>query len=167
MLNALLALAGTRGRHRLLLNGLAQHPDYRALLDALRLDYEDRGWMERRVYEETLSSVDLGLQLSFAESFDYVAAEHLVRGVPVLGSRMLPVLRALTPETRRALVVDEADEVGAIREALQSLLDAPERCVALGARARAELLAANETSQKRAREVLCAIAGEPEGRERR
>jgi len=159
ILNCLLALSMVRGRYRLFLNGLSHHPAYLTLLKTLRITYRDLGWMERAPYEETLWSIDLGLQLSFAESFNYVAAEHLLRGVPVLASRMVPVMALLSPEIQEQLIVDTVDNAGAIRERIQSFLDTPARCAALGARARQELIAANERNVARAVNVLHAIVG--------
>lgn len=154
ILNALLALAQLRGEWKLVVNGLSQDAAYAVVLKSLRLPYIDWGWMERAQYENNLWRIDLGLQLSFAETFDYVAAEHLLRGIPVLASPMVPVMDLLDEETRAPLVVTRADDAEAIRVQLQTLVDAPRLRAELGARARDVLRAANQKNIAAARQVL-------------
>lgn len=157
VINSLLALAGLRGEYRLLLNGLSLDPDYRVLLDALGLRYEERGWMERGDYEAAVATAGLGLQVSFAESYCYVAAEHLARGVPVLGSPMVPVFERLSPAVRRRLVVAAPEDPAEIREKVQFFLDRPAARAEIGERARAELAAASARDARAARELLAAL----------
>lgn len=154
ILNVLLALAQVSGDWQLVLNGLSQDASYAALLKQLRLSYLDWGWMERPEYEKNLWQIDLGLQLSFAESFDYVAAEHLMRGIPVLASAMVPVMDLLDDETRASLVITRADDVETIRAGIQALVDAPELRAELGARAQSRLRAANQGNITASRRVL-------------
>src|SRR5215468_3034155 len=102
-LNALLALAGLDHEYVLHLNGLSRHAPYRRLLRRLGIPYRDFGWMERDAYERALADVDLGLQVSFAESHNQVTADHLQRGIPVVVSAMVPVLATAAPPLRAAL----------------------------------------------------------------
>lgn len=155
--NCLLALAGVRAPYRLLLNGLSQHPHYRALLDSLPVRYEERGWMDRAQYEAAVANAALGLQVSFSESYCYVAAEHLIRGVPVIGSPMVPVLDRLSLALRARLVVSSAESVPEIRDKVQYFLDRSEARAEIGWRARAELATASERDVKTARGVLAAL----------
>ena len=159
VMNCLLALAGLRGEYRLLLNGLSLDPDYRAFLDPLGLRYEERGWMERREYEATVATAGLGLQVSFAESYCYVAAEHLIEGVPVIGSPMVPVFERLSPEVRRRLVVAAPEHPLEIRQKVQFFLDRPAARAEIGERARAELAAASSRDAQAARSLLAALIG--------
>jgi glycosyltransferase involved in cell wall biosynthesis len=161
VVNCLVALAAVTSSFTLLLNGLSENASYRRLLETLRLPYEDLGWMERPDYEASLSAVDLGLQLSFAESYNYVAAEHLIRGVPVLTSPMVPVVRSLGDETRRRLIVEAADDPAAIGDRIQAFVDDPAGTAVVGRRARDELTRANERSVVAARSLLRALADEP------
>jgi len=157
ILNCLLALSETVGQFKLYVNGLSEYPAYRTMLDELQVVYQDLGWMERATYEDFLWSLDLGLQVSFAESYDYVAAEHIARGVPVVASPMVPVIEMLSPNTRSQLVVNAADTVDAIRERVQMFVDDPARCKALGNTARDEFLRANVRNVEIATEVMQAI----------
>ena len=50
------------------------------------LDVDLMPWMEWREFIEWLGGVDVGLQCSFSESFNYVGLEHMLSGVPVVGS---------------------------------------------------------------------------------
>lgn len=123
VLNSLLAVNQLEHPPRLLLNGLSTAPGYDRLLEALGLEFEDLGQMPEEDFQQAIAGADLGLQVSFADSFNQVAAQHLLAGVPVLGSAMLPVLDALSPELRLPLVVTEADSptlwAGRLRELLQ------------------------------------------------
>ena len=51
-------------------------------------------WMPHRKYKDFIArNVDVGLQVSYTESFNYVALDHLSLGIPVIGSdaiRYLP-----------------------------------------------------------------------------
>jgi glycosyltransferase involved in cell wall biosynthesis len=155
--NCLLALSGLRGDYRLLVNGLSRDAPYRALLDTLGIRYEERGWMERPDYEATLGEADLGLQVSFAETFGYVVAEHLLRGVPVVGSRMVPVLHGLSPPLRERMLVDAADDAREIRDRVQFFLDHPDAGREIGRQAREHLLAENAATVERARAMLAEL----------
>ncbi|MEM7114733.1 MAG: hypothetical protein AAF614_20015 [Chloroflexota bacterium] len=152
--NCLLALARLRGDYRLILNGLSTDPAYRHLLENLKIPFVDHGWMTRADYEAQLGQLDLGLQLSFAESFNYVAAEHLVRGVPVLASNMVPVVQQLSPQIQQQLTVAHADDATAVLNHLQPLIDNPVHTARLGQQARAELLVSNQQQIKAATAVL-------------
>jgi glycosyltransferase involved in cell wall biosynthesis len=153
--NALLAVAALRTPPRLLLNGLSARPGYRELLEVLGVGYHDLGWIEdRRRYERTLSRVDVGLQPSLTESYDYVAAEHLSRGVPVVGSSAVPALARLPREIRRALVVDDVDGHAGIRDKLQALLDDPAARHTIGRRAADAVRELNERDIRRAARAL-------------
>ena len=110
ILNCLLALAQLDDDYILYLNGLTENPHYKTLLDTLAIRYQDFGWMSRDAYEETLGRVDLGLQVSFAETFDHVAADHIVRSIPVITSRMVPVMDAMSTSVRSCFVVDNPED---------------------------------------------------------
>jgi hypothetical protein len=97
-LACILALAGLDVPYVLRLNGLAERPEYRTFLEELKVPYEDRGWMDDDDYARALDEVDVGLQVSLADSFNYVVAEHFARAVPVVLSRSVP-LRAGCPNT--------------------------------------------------------------------
>jgi hypothetical protein len=71
-------------RYTLYLNGLSKNRLYRNILKKLRIRYRDFGWMTDEKYQAALGEVDLGLQISFAETFNYVAAEHIVKRIPVM-----------------------------------------------------------------------------------
>ncbi len=158
ILNCLLALAQIAEPYDLIVNGLSEQPDYRLLMNALHLPYTDLGWMQRSAYERQLQTLDLGLQLSFAESYNYVAAEHLLCGIPVVASAMVPVMDLLQPETRDALVIERADDVAAIRDRLHTLVGSPGLRHSLGGQARAELLVANRQCIAEAYSVLRHVA---------
>jgi hypothetical protein len=139
----LLALGSLRSRHALHLNGLSREPRYRMLLDLLRLRYRDWGWMPRERYDAVVRSASVGLQVSFAETYGYVVAEHLARGVPVGGSPSVPVLARLSPALRRRLVVANPDDPIEICDKIRFLLDHPRTAAVIAARARTDALTWN------------------------
>ncbi len=164
VLKCLLALAGLRGAYRLVVNGLSRDPHYGALLERLEIPWQDWGWMERSDYDAAVAQAQVGLQVSFAESYCYVAAEHLLAGVPMLASPMVPALAMLSPPLRERLIVSSPESVGEIREKLQFLLDRPTLCAELGRRARAEFLTANARDAERARRAIAALVAGSEVR---
>lgn len=89
------------------LNGLSQNPEFARLLRDLGVKYVDHGWMDRETYIKTVADMDIGLQVTFAETFNYVVVDHLLQGVPVVVSHMVPAV-AWDPELAE-LVVDRAD----------------------------------------------------------
>jgi glycosyltransferase involved in cell wall biosynthesis len=156
-LASLLALARLRRPCLLLLNGLTARDEYRAILETLGIDYEDRGWMTDAEYAVALRSVDVGLQVSLSESFGYVVADHLLAGTPVLVTPMVHATRLLSVETLRQLTVANPDNPGEIAERLESLLADASLRREIGERANEELLRAVDGSAAEAREVLLAV----------
>jgi len=57
--------------------------------DLIGLHYVDTGWMERSNYLKMLQTMRLGLQVSYAETFDYVVAEHFAYKIPCLVSKTI------------------------------------------------------------------------------
>lgn len=121
-LTCLLALANFDVPYVLRLNGLSERAEYRTFLDELKIPFEDRGWLDADDYARALDEVDVGLQVSLAESFNYVVAEHFARAVPVVVSRSVPVAHGLPERVVRLLVVADPDDPGEIREKLRVLL---------------------------------------------
>lgn len=160
VLNGLVAVAGVTPRPVLWLNGLGEAPGYTELLDALGVRFRDFGWMERRRYESAVARCDVGLQPSFAETYDYVAADHLIRGVPVVASRMVPVMDALPAALRRRLVADAADSPAALRDLLGALLAHPAERRRLGARAAQLVHDANARHVRVAQRLLARLTEE-------
>lgn len=58
----------------------------------LQIDAEFADWQDWPEYQERLQSIDIGLQVSHTESFNYVALEHMLAGVPVVGSSAIRYL---------------------------------------------------------------------------
>lgn len=58
----------------------------RQMLESLQVQAEIVPWLEWADYIERLHTIDVGLQVSFTESFNYVALEHMLCGSPVVGS---------------------------------------------------------------------------------
>ena len=70
-------------------------------------------WLPLVKWLEFLRCVDVGLQCSFSESFNYVAIEHLAAGVPVVGSsatRYLPKEWQADPE-RPEEIADKLESI--------------------------------------------------------
>lgn len=84
--------------------------------EGLELDFATRAWQPTREYLGMLArDVDIGLQASFTESFNYVGMDHLLLGKPVVGSpaiRYLPAAWQANPDDPRAI----ADALVAVLE---------------------------------------------------
>ena len=92
----------------------------RAVAEALGVRLVREGMPGREAYYRLIARMAAGLQVTLAESFNYVAAEHMLLGVPVLTSRHVPC----RPDEPR-LVVDDEHSPAAIRAKLVPLLDDP------------------------------------------
>ena len=55
----------------------------------------EHNWMDHSEFKEEIKKIDLGLQVSFTETFNIVAADHVSSGVPVVVSNNVPWLRGL------------------------------------------------------------------------
>lgn len=154
ILNSLLAVGMQNQPYLLHLNGLSENPDYRRLLDQFEIRYHDWGWMTAQQYRRVVARVDIGLQISFSESFDYVAADHIRRGIPVLVSKMVPALYDMPARVRERCVIDNPDDPVELAAKLDYLLAHPAARRSLGESARRQLLKTNEKNILQAKTLL-------------
>jgi hypothetical protein len=102
-------------------NDLAQ---MREICQRADLRLEVHGWLAHAEFVTLAAQMHVALQVSFTETFNYVAADCVAAGTPVVGSpaiRFLPAAWKVNP-----------DDAGAIAAAI---LDAPSWDVAVGQRA--------------------------------
>jgi len=125
VLNTLIALAGVKGDYLLYVNGIGKSPEYEPLLQFLNIPYKDLGWMETKDYQKIFDEIDLGLQLSFSDSFNYVVADHLLKGIPVITSEAIPLMHGISNSLKEVLVVGNEDDPQEIRKKIQALVDHP------------------------------------------
>jgi glycosyltransferase involved in cell wall biosynthesis len=88
---------------------------------------------------ELLAGAQVGALVSGFEGFPLVTLEYMRAGLPVVASEVGGVAEAVR-HGRNGLLVRPGDPLG-LREALSSLLDAPQRRAELGARGRADYAA--------------------------
>jgi len=122
ILNCLLAVSMLKDNYILYLNSLSKNKYYRNLLESLNVRYKDLGWMAEDNYQNILDKVDIGLQASFADTFNHVAAEHIIRGIPVITSHMVPVMQNMSKELKDNLIVDNPDSYLEIKEKIKHLI---------------------------------------------
>lgn len=67
----------------------------RAVFNSLGDDYQlvEHDWMPHDQLKTLMSTMDIGMQVSFSETFNIVAADFITVGVPVVGSSEIPWLR--------------------------------------------------------------------------
>jgi hypothetical protein len=133
ILNCLLALSALHREYLLYLNGLSENPHCKAILATLNISYRDFGWMEETRYQRLLGTIDIGLQVSFAETFNHVVADHILRGIPVVTSRMVPIMSNMPVEVKKLLVADNPEDPMEIRDKIEYLILNPEQRRELGA----------------------------------
>ena len=104
---------------------------------------------ERSQYVDAIRRMTAGLQVTLAESFNYVAAEHMLLGVPVIVSRHVP---CKPPDER--LVVDDEHSPAAVRAKLLPMLDEPALRTELAERARRHILDLADKHNRIAADVL-------------
>lgn len=156
VLSCLLALARTTRPHRLQLNGLSRRAEYAMLLEDLHIPFEDHGWMDDAAYARVIADAALGLQVSLAESFDYVAFDHFLRGVPVVVSRMVPCAHGLPEHAERSLVVRDPDSPAEIAERIDDLLASRDARIELGRVVREHAVRRNAENRARVDAALSA-----------
>lgn len=68
----------------------------RSTFAALGSDYQlvEHDWMPHEQLKELMATMTIGLQVSFSETFNIVAADFITSGVPVVGSSEIPWLKA-------------------------------------------------------------------------
>ncbi len=154
ILNTLLALSQLNGDYVLALNGLSRDRWYRALLQRLDVRYEDSGWMTPEAYRRRLDSVDIGVQVSFTESFNQVAAEHALRSIPVIGSEAVPSLAGLRGPDRARLIVNDPEDPAQIAARLNWLIRHPKSRREIGQRLSGALRKQIGRNNRLARNVL-------------
>jgi glycosyltransferase involved in cell wall biosynthesis len=80
-------------RWTLHLNGQTlQSQAYRLWLKTARIPFVDHGRLERNRYLSLVAAMDAGLCASLRESYGYVAADHVVLGVPIVASQAVACL---------------------------------------------------------------------------
>lgn len=163
ILNSLLALSMLRNGYVLYLNGLSGNEYYLDVLKTLRIRYKDFGWMTDEKYQSVLSGIDLGLQVSFAETFNFVAAEHIVKRVPVITSRMVPAMDCMPRDIKKRMVVDDPDSASEIRDKIEYLMENPTQLKRIGGRMHNYLKRENEKRIEAAKDVLKSIIERKKG----
>jgi len=88
-------------------NGLSQRPEFSTLMKHLDLKVVDHGWMPKEKYIQTIANMDVGIQVTFAETFNYVVADFMAQGVPIVTSYMVPIVAR--DETLHDMAVRKAD----------------------------------------------------------
>lgn len=159
-LASIISLAGLDVPYVLHVNGLGERAEYRTFLEVLRIPHHDHGWMDEDDYARALDEIDVGMQVSLADSFNYVVAEHFARAIPVLVSRSVPCAHGLPDEVSRLLVVAEPDNPAEMRAKLRVLLLDPEVRRAAGVAARQHIEHLSRRHLQTARRALLAALGE-------
>lgn len=149
--SAAVAIAARESEHAWALHLAGQtqrRPGYGRWLDRLEVDWVDHGRLPRGEYRELVASMDAGLAATLSESYGYVAAEHVLAGVPVVTG---PAVACLPPGD--LTVTDPGDP--------RALADALLRAVSDGGEAvkrqRAALLARARDNESAARAGIAAI----------
>jgi glycosyltransferase involved in cell wall biosynthesis len=130
-----------------LLEGPGNNPLYRsvqALTEGLPFPVVYHASMTNEACRRLAGEMDLGLQVSLSETFSYVACEHMMGGVPVVGSSSVPYA---------TLIADYSDVTDIAAKIVTALYDDEQyRAFALDSRLRAVRLA-----EKNAADALAAI----------
>lgn len=109
-----------------------RRPGYARWLDMLGVDWVDHGRLPRGEYLDLMASMDAGLAATLSESYGYVAAEHVLLGVPVVTG---PAVACLPPG--ELTVTDPGDPQALAKALLEAVRQGGERVE----RQRAALLA--------------------------
>jgi glycosyltransferase involved in cell wall biosynthesis len=89
----MLAIAPFKDKINLHVN-FALNPNNRFYLEYGRMlfgsSFINHQWMDREGYLKKIQEMDLCMQVSLSESFNYVGAEHMAFGIPVIVSKSIP-----------------------------------------------------------------------------
>ena len=102
-------------------NGFDKQKAYIDYLDLLNIPYTTLPhFQNKQDYFNYLGSMNLNIQVTFSEAFNYVCAESLALGVPCMGSTMTPALYSTIPELQaileRFLVIQNIDDTEQVFE---------------------------------------------------
>ena len=79
----------------------------KALFENSPHDLVEHPWMKHREFLHTASKMDIGMQVSFSESFNIVTADFVTAGVPIVASddiEWMPNLLKCTPTSHKAMI---------------------------------------------------------------
>ena len=112
-------------------NGFDQHKDYFNFLQMLNIPYELLPHLgNKQAYYNHLGSMDLNIQITFSEAFNYVCAESLALGVPCLGSLMTPALTSPIKEIQNILdkfmIVTRIDDTISVFNKMKLFINLPD-----------------------------------------
>lgn len=93
-------------------SGESVYKNIKALFENTPHKFIEHGWMERGEFLCTVSKMDLGLQLSFSESFNIVAADFVHQHVPIVVS---PTIHWM-PDTAKASTEDMQNILSVMRD---------------------------------------------------
>jgi hypothetical protein len=74
-------------------NGIAVYNNIKGLFSELQSDkYElvEHAWYDKDQFHDICGQMDIGMQVSFSETFNIVACDHLFNGVPIVYSNDIP-----------------------------------------------------------------------------
>lgn len=84
-------------------------------------------WLSRDKYLSIIRSMDFSMQVSFSESFNYTAAEHMYFKIPVIISKNSPLARSIPPASGlNSLIVDDFTDVSKISQIVKRLVNDPD-----------------------------------------
>lgn len=65
----------------------------------------NHNWVPRDDFLQICSDIDIGMQVSFSETFNIVAADHISQGVPIVGSKEIPwIIGSANPTSVKDMV---------------------------------------------------------------
>jgi glycosyltransferase involved in cell wall biosynthesis len=77
----------------------------------------EHGWLAHKEFLELVSTMDIGLQCSFSETFNIVGADFVARNVPLIGSREIPWINPIA--------LADPNNSDAIADAMARVIDLP------------------------------------------
>ena len=95
------------------------------------------GWMPKEKYLQALQTMKLGIQVTYAETFDYVVAEHFIYGIPCLVSKTIDWI----PRTDvwNDIMIDNFDDPNEIARKIKALMKDEDLRINIGKRCRSRI----------------------------
>lgn len=131
---ALIERKGTLPWERVVLyigNNFKEHAEYYRFLKMLNIPHQLLPHLKnKQLYYDYLGAMNLNMQVTFSEAFNYVCAESLALGIPCLGSLMTPALTSHIPELQemltKFLLIPYIDSAAYLFDKMKTHLEMPQ-----------------------------------------
>ena len=108
-------------------------------------NYEIHGWMTKAEYLNLIQKMDFAMQVSFSESFNIAAAEHMYYGIPTICSSFFPYVKG--NKELESIMVKDPGNGEEIYDCIKNLISSKAKMEDLGAISRELVIKKNNENK--------------------